>query len=164
MIAINCNIEKLELALKAVNSIFDSNIKLNNVKVLTAERVRFTLRVKDSKLAGAAYSTRGRRTGSACFHAHGAVIDALIWQNCTVYTTRNRKRAKITWYEDNWTDVLVGTNWHGDLKGIYHSELCLCTAYDPGVNNRSLVQESYDLKYALIRLGGIEEYLKILEG
>lgn len=44
------------------------------------KHVVFTLRVKDSREAGARRSGRGNRTVAACWHAHKAVMDAIFDQ------------------------------------------------------------------------------------
>lgn len=125
MKATKCTKEHLEMALAAINKKYAGNIKFNSNSDLPK---RFTLRVKGAGL-GSAYSpayVRGsswakkRRTGSACWHAHGDFFDALfaISPDAIVYSLGN----KITKDGGNWQDFNCGSI----MNPAYASECCEC--------------------------------------
>lgn len=77
MIARGVSAADVEIAVtRASRLFFDGNVILNRSEV-RGTRVRFTLRVRDSRGPGAHASAR-RRTVSACWHAHREVIAALL--------------------------------------------------------------------------------------
>lgn len=73
----NSNEQELNQALTEVNKRFAGNIRLNDVRS-KGRKLIFTLRTNSSKNPGGARSASGRRTGSACWHAHGYFFEELL--------------------------------------------------------------------------------------
>jgi len=121
MIIKYCSEKDLKKALKETNKLFDNNIIFNSFQRLSRNRIRVTLRVKDSKGKGARKSLRGRRLISACWHVHGsffyyliktnekAIIETMLW----IYNKDNIHQ---------WVDADIGTF----LEPLYYSEACDC--------------------------------------
>lgn len=115
----NATRQELETALTEVNKRFNDNVSFER---LTPEgrRMRFTLRVKDSKGAGHRLGFTGRRMSKACWHVHGHFFDALLRVNPDVYI----KPAGLTIDRNggNWQDRNIGSQMHP----LYFSEACEC--------------------------------------
>jgi len=113
-----CDVGDLTLALGRLNRKFKRNIKF---KRLDPGSKRFTLGVFDSRGKGAKLSPRGRRTVSACWHAHGQFFDELFNVNPGAEIIALGK--KITIYEGNWQhDNNIGSI----VNPVLHSEACNC--------------------------------------
>ncbi len=88
--------------------------------------VQFTLRVADSKKAGARRSSSGRRTVSACWHAHRDVMIKVFEMNpgANLYTAWAHYKNKESFY-----DLYPGTankNVGSQMQPAYPEELCEC--------------------------------------
>lgn len=107
--------KQLEQGLNLVNTLYDNNIKLNDVKSLNKKgnRLRFTLRVKDSSKVGSRHgfhvcnNGEYRKTNSVCFHGHGDFFESLFKINpdCEITSRGN----KINKSNGNWEDFQVGS-------------------------------------------------------
>ena len=113
--------EDLREALKAVNELYNDNIMFKRL-----DGKIFTLRVKDSKGAGArrgynfTKSGERRRLISACWHVHGDFFEALFKVNPRAVVHAGRR--KITAEGGNWQDWNIGSL----ITPLYHSEACDC--------------------------------------
>ena len=124
MIARNISQADLDAALAAVNRIFMRNIIWNRKPQALNKRgdaFRFTLRVKDSKRAGARRGHTGRRMVSACWHVHGHFFEALIAQNpdAVIFAAGS---GRIDRNGGNWHDRNIG----GWVNELMYSEACDC--------------------------------------
>mgnify|MGYP000126008613 CR=1 FL=1 len=115
---IRTSYEILEKALEFVNSIFENNIRMEIKDRGLYYLVR--LKVRDSKKKGARRSPNGRRTSSACWHAHGLFIDWVFKNDPDARVeTMGKIYNKDTW---EWVDWSAGSVFYP----IYMSELCDC--------------------------------------
>jgi|APSaa5957512622_1039677.scaffolds.fasta_scaffold175013_1 hypothetical protein len=115
MIVKGITTEQLNQGLNLVNKLYNGNIRLNDVKSLNKKgnRLRFTLRVNDSKKIGSRHGHQvknngeHRLTNSVCFHGHGEFFECLfsINPNCEI-TSRGKK---INQFTGNWEDFSVGS-------------------------------------------------------
>jgi len=119
MIAKNVTIQDLEQTLRLVNKIYDNNVTFNRLEQY-GKRVRFTLRVKDSKGKGARRGHTGRRLINACWHVHGDFFDILFKINPRA-VIRSAGR-EITKDYGNWEDWNIGSI----INPLYYSEACEC--------------------------------------
>ena len=69
MLAYGITETDLRNAAERASKLYDGNIIID-IRVTTGRAIRFGLRVKSSKGDGAHRSASGRRTVSACWHAH----------------------------------------------------------------------------------------------
>ena len=110
MIARNTHKEELQLALEKINHKYDGNVIWNRSPDQTDKRGlvwKFTLRVRNSRGAGASISSSGRHSTSACWHVHGDFFDALFEINPNaIVVARGRK---ITKDFGNWSDYNIGS-------------------------------------------------------
>ena len=119
MIARKVTLQELQAALVKVNQKYDDNIRWNRLDC-NGSALRFTLRVKDSKLSGARRGFTGRRLVSACWHVHGDFFDALFQIQPAA---RIRSQGKlITAQGGNWVDGNIGSI----MSPLAFSEACDC--------------------------------------
>ncbi len=119
----NATEKQLNEALDYVNSKFDNNITFKSFERKTANRIIFTLRVKNSSGAGAKISKfmgRERKTISAYWHVHGHFFEYLFknYPDTIIYSLDQ----KMTSNADNWQDRNVGSLYNP----VYFSECCNC--------------------------------------
>ena len=81
----NATTDQLRQALDEVNKLYDGNVIFNRQPEPVGSRIRFTLRVKDSKKPGDRRSHQGRRMSSACWHVHRDFFDELFKVNPESY-------------------------------------------------------------------------------
>jgi hypothetical protein len=97
---------------------------LKNNREITA--IQFTLRVQDSKKAGARRSASGRRTASACWHAHRDVMMEIFKMNpdTNLKTVMAHYKNKESFYDlfPGTADINVGSQ----MQPAYPEELCNC--------------------------------------
>jgi hypothetical protein len=118
---IKTSLENVQRAVETINERYDGNIRFELTRVQYGRKVDTVigvLRVNDSKGKGARRSHSGRRTVSACLHAHGHFFDAL--PHGTPISTAN-------------ATLTAGQYWHnidpqvGSLYNpVWMSELCDC--------------------------------------
>lgn len=111
--------EEMERALTAVNAKYDGNIIFNRFDIEN-RAVCATLRVRDSKKAGARRSWSGRRLVSACWHVHGYFFEELFKVNPLAIVSSYGK--KITIDGGNWIDWNAGSM----AQPVLMSKLCDC--------------------------------------
>ena len=77
------NLKELEKAMELLNQIFQGNITFNRLTPVNQKGDAFnvTLRVKDSRGAGARRGYTGRRLINACYHVHGYFFQILFMLN-----------------------------------------------------------------------------------
>lgn len=128
MIAKNVNIQDLEAALEEINaSYYNGNIEFKNIEDISSsktDKVRFTLKVKSSKAAGASRNPiSSRRSAAACWHAHGHFFDVLIKlvPDAEIVSALQGKRI-INKDGGNWQDAQLGSYFYP----YYASEACDC--------------------------------------
>ena len=118
----------MENALKEINILFNDNVVFNRFDVQENGNIQFTLKVKNSKEAGARFSPNGRKLASACWHVYGEFFDALLNENNSAVIISSYTKEPIKIYMEN--DEIVG-NWQDWNAGNYYnpvkvSKLCLC--------------------------------------
>jgi hypothetical protein len=119
---IKTSLENVQQAIETINERYDGNVRFELTRIEYGRKVDTVigvLRVNDSKGKGARRSHSGRRTTSACLHAHGYFFDAL--PEGTPISTAN---ATLTAGQD-WgnIDPQVGSLYNP----VYMSELCDCS-------------------------------------
>jgi hypothetical protein len=121
MIAVNCTEEQLRQALDMINVNYLGNIKLVDIEK-TEKGIRFSLNVKDAKGPGVLLDSKRRRTGSACWHAHGHFIDELleIAKETEIYS--DWSGSWITKVSGNRLDKNIGT----EVRPLMLSRACDC--------------------------------------
>jgi hypothetical protein len=107
-------------ALSEVNKIYDDNIVFKRIEQIPVTRMRFTLKVLDSRKAGSRLGYTGRRLVNACYHVHGDFFDVLFKINPSAVVISRGDR--ITVNKGNWIDKNIGSM----MYPLYHSEACLC--------------------------------------
>lgn len=120
MIAINSSVAELVQVLNDINEEYAGNIRFNRYPEKVGNRLRFTLRVSDSKRIGARVGHTGRRLISACYHAHGHFFEALFKRNPNAKIISRGKT--ITANAGNWNDCNIGSI----MQPLYFSEACKC--------------------------------------
>lgn len=126
----NCTFEDLQKALEITNQKFENNVIFNREPEPRGKAILFTLRVKDSKLAGHrrgfSFGDRpAKRLTSACWHVHGSFFDALLEVNPNaVIVTRSGDIFKRSSGDvvGNWEDSNIGSMY----RPLYFSEACDC--------------------------------------
>lgn len=118
-------IEELHKAMEEVNKRFDNNIEFNRVPEHYGNKIRFTLKVKDSKKEGhrlgSSYGdNKQRRLISACWHVHGYFFEEVFKINPNAMIISRNK--EITKDYGNWEDDNIGSQ----MNPLYHSEACDC--------------------------------------
>lgn len=124
MLIRNASRAELDAAMAQVNSIFGGNVEFNRLDDVSNSagfRFQITLRVKDSKGPGARRSVRGRRTVSACWHAHKVFFDSLP-EDSEIVTTGGGQR-RVVKPGDDYLDWTEGSPYYGYT---YASDLCEC--------------------------------------
>lgn len=116
MLIRNVSLTDLEMALGDTNDAFENNVIWNRSPEPVGKGFRLTLRVKDSKGAGARRSHTGRRLVSACWHVHGTFFDALP-EKAVIRTSDS-----ITHPNDEWQDRNIGSM----FQPLMHSDACEC--------------------------------------
>lgn len=76
MLAYNVTDEEIRNAAERASKLYSGNV-VADIRGRTGRAIRFGLRVRDSRGDGAHRSANGRRTRSACFHAHADFFRAL---------------------------------------------------------------------------------------
>jgi len=115
----NAKIETIQKALKIINKKYEGNIEFREIEQ-QGKRVRFTLRIKESKGPGSRRSPwTNHRIPSACWHVHGDLFDEIfqIEPDAIIYATGK----KIEKY-NNWQDWNIGNK----LNPCYFSDACDC--------------------------------------
>jgi len=122
MIAINATTDDLHEALKAVNKRYKNNVIFNRLDY-AGRRIRFTLKVKDSKKPGHRIGFSGRRMVAACWHVHGHFLEELfkIIPDAEVISS-GAMRDRITKNGSNWQDWNIGPR----VQPLYYSDACDC--------------------------------------
>ena len=108
--------QDIDAALDRANEQFDGNLQFNRGPDPVGRRFRLTLRVANSKGAGAKLGFSGRRTVSACWHAHGAFFDALP-EDATI-----RAGEQMIHPGDPWVDRNIGSM----MQPLFFREACDC--------------------------------------
>lgn len=121
MYAKNTNGQELEMALMAINRLYDGNVKFKRGPEPKGKRLLFTLTVHDSHGKGGRLSHTRRRICAACWHVHGDFFDALFAINPDAEVTAIGR--KITAEDGNWQDQNIGSQ----FQPMYHSEACECS-------------------------------------
>ena len=126
MLAKNTTIEELQRAMDVINAEhYDGNVIFRDHNMV-GRRIRFTLRVKDSKGPGhrlgfcLTSTGKQRRLPCACWHVHGHFFDALfeIQPNAVIVSGKN----KISIDGGNWQDRNIGSM----FRPMMFSEACEC--------------------------------------
>ena len=118
-------IETIYNAINALNKIYDGNIKMPYAPRYLGkdksglEKYRLVLRTFDSSAAGSTRSASGRRTSSACWHAHGHFFEYIIAFGGYIEARDKKIKSKA----DNWQDYNIGNLYNPCLA----SEACDCT-------------------------------------
>lgn len=123
MYAKNVNMGDLVLALKRINNTYEDNVIFNCYPEWYNDKIKFTLKVKDSSKPGARHSYSGRKGISACWHVHGDFFDELFKINPNAIIESGWTKTKtITKDSGNWQEIQSGTMAHP----VYLSALCYC--------------------------------------
>lgn len=129
MEAKNVQRSDLDEALKAVNYIYEGNIKFRHCDPINKAntRWRFTLTVHSSKGKGArrsaSYFARDRRIAAACWHVHGHFFEALFAASPDArIKAGTRTITGPTEADGNWQDWNIGP----PVAPLYYSEACDC--------------------------------------
>lgn len=107
---------------------YDGNVIIREVTDRSTSRTHhatFTIRVRDSRGPGARRSWQGRRTPSACWHAHWHLMDYLFAR----YPAAVVRTALATYTADTWRARAEGTRWlnvGSMMQPAYATELCEC--------------------------------------
>ncbi len=116
----------LHEALAHVNTLYDGNACFNRYPETVRGAVCFTLRVRDSKLAGHRVSNTGRRSPSACWHLHRDFMIALF----DLAPTAKLKSAMATYTgRDNFRDTFEDTGYQNlgsQFSPMYARDACDC--------------------------------------
>jgi len=103
MFVSNVSMQDMRTALGNLERKYGGNILFAKIEQKSKVRIQFTLKVDCASGHGSARSRSGRKTGSACWHAHGHFFDALMKVNThAIVTTRDTQ--KISIYGGNWQD------------------------------------------------------------
>ena len=121
MVIKNITAKQLNEAVTELNTLYNSNIRLNGHKVLNNKdtRHRVTLRVNDCRGNGSRHGFcqnkdgEYRRTNSACWHTHGDFFDMLFKRNekCTIRSNGN---------------LITSNIFNSIMYPMYFSEMCEC--------------------------------------
>lgn len=112
--------QQLESALDYVNELYDGNVMFRYVEQLSKNRVKFTLRTKDSRGPGSRIGYTGRRMPCACWHVHGHFFEFL-FKNYTGVKIWSQGRIMES-NADNWMDRNIGSM----IRPMYFSKACEC--------------------------------------
>jgi len=124
MIAKNCSIDHLKMALLRTNFKFDHNIKFKRLE-FKGRNILFTLTVNNSRKPGSRTSASAfhpeRRVSAACWHVHGWFFEILFKVNpAAIVVSQGNKQ--ITKDSGNWQDWQIGPQ----IYPIMYSEACDC--------------------------------------
>ena len=121
MIARNTTREDLDRALEEVSKKYGGNVQWNRSPEQKDKRGmswQFTLRVRNSRGPGAAISSSGRHSTSACWHVHGDFFDELF--NINPRAIVDARGRRITKDYGNWEDFIIGSV----MQPMMASEAC----------------------------------------
>ncbi len=131
----NVNLDQLTLALAAVNTRFQGNIRWNTdgdgspPKALNPKRTRYSVRLRTSTYNAPGYRRTfgGKRHPSACWHVHGHFFDALLYIEPRAvirsgYNPETGRPIVIARNGGNWTDRNIGS----EFRPLYFSQACDC--------------------------------------
>jgi len=133
MIVSECTAKDLQAALRVTNKQYKGNVEFNRLPEAQGNRLRFTLRVKDSKKPGHRlgfpdYTTgKQRRMVNACWHVHGDFFDNLLDINPdaiikTGAGNKNQIYSKGGEVYGHWEDFNIGSQ----ARPLFFSEACEC--------------------------------------
>jgi hypothetical protein len=122
-----------EIVRRISEKMYGGNLYAVKCERISARRTRFTLKVRDSKEIGAHRSSSGRRTVSACWHAHRDVMHAIFYVDPSASLTSGLVR-----YEglDSFLDRYLSTYHHNAgsmMSPVPYGSLCSCDADDRAV-------------------------------
>ena len=146
MIVTNCTEKELRKALSNTNKKYKGNVIFKRCDVLSSNRIRFTLRVKDSGGKGAKTGFSGRRSIAACWHVHGHLFEEIlkIRQDAIIRPSGQ----KIDINGGNWQDRNIGSI----MTPLMFSDACGCgkeipysTLHRDGTttNNRTITPQEF---------------------
>jgi hypothetical protein len=116
------SINTLTTALAMVNDQYDGNIIFREVKQISAKRVQFTLRTKNSRAPGSRLNFQLKRhLPCACWHVHGNFFEAVLKLDSSALIISGGKM-RITKDGGNWTDYQIGSMFQPTMA----SEACEC--------------------------------------
>lgn len=115
----NASINDLNAALAATNEKFGQNIQFARIEQ-RGKKGLFRLRTVKTGGPGTALTARGRRTPSACWHAHGTFFEELLRIDPSAVITTAKSR--IGAGGGNWQDYNVGSYY----SPAYASTCCNC--------------------------------------
>ena len=110
-----CTVRQVVDALARANALFDNNLVFNHCYGHPTY-TDVTLRVIDSRGAGARRGLSGSRLVSACWHAHGTFFDAL------PVPARIVTRQGTTYPGAPWVDASIGSM----MNPLMYSDACGC--------------------------------------
>ena len=120
MLAKNVTSTELYQAVRKINEKYYGNVIFNREPELIGKRLRFTLKIKNSRNVGARVSQQGRRMASACWHVHGDLFEALFTIQPEAVITAGGKT--IDKNGGNWEDQNIGSQ----MYPLMHSDACKC--------------------------------------
>ena len=120
MIIRKSSYDNITKALAITSKKYNNNLIFNRLEAKGKNFIA-TLKVRNSKEKGAKRGFSGRRTISACWHAHGDFLDNLINLSPEVDIVSLGKHINID--GGNWVDWNAGSM----MTPIYMSEMCECT-------------------------------------
>ncbi len=138
----NVNLDQLTLALAAVNTRFQGNIRWNlggrwgseyrtdpEPQPLNRKGTRWNVRIRitDYDRPGYRRTTSDKRHPSACWHVHGHFFDALLYIEPRAvirsgYNPETGRPIVIDRNGGNWTDRNIGS----EFRPLYFSQACDC--------------------------------------
>lgn len=139
MLVSNITIDQLNRALALTNNHYNDNIIWNREPEPIGKKLRFTIKVRDSKGPGAKISRMSeywgkpaRRTRYACWHAHGTLFDYILDVEPKAIIESAIQHEKIWRSADtgkifnNWIDRSIESM----VYPIMFSDSCLCNEID----------------------------------
>ena len=122
MKVLNITQKQLEKALELTNKDYDDNLMFNRLEALNQKGTtyRMTIRVKNSSGKGAKIGYTGRKTISACWHAHGDLFDNIL--KLSPEAKIRTAGLDIDINGGNWIDKNIGSI----INPMYFSEACNC--------------------------------------
>lgn len=112
--------QQLESALDYVNELYDGNIMFRDMEQVSKNRVKFTLRTRESRSSGSRISWNGRHIPCACWHVHGHFFEFLFkkYPGTKIWSQGKLMQSNA----DNWKDTNIGNR----IKPMLFSEACEC--------------------------------------
>ncbi len=111
--------QQLHDALDYVNKQYADNICFKDIKRVSAERIQFTLTVKNSREPGGRRSRTGRRIAAVCWHVHGHFFEHLFNDDVKLIIAGTKRMES---EDDNWQDWNIGSI----MEPMYYSNACDC--------------------------------------